>query len=367
MKILHVIYDDIKNPWCGGGGAVRAATMNEYIASKHDVTVISGNFPGALNETINGVKYVRIGLNKSYLLSRMSFSFILPFIFNKFSSDIVINDCSYFAPCFADIYTKRPCISIIHNLMGKHSFKIYSVIGVIPYLFEKILFYISKNIITPSNYTRKTLLKRYSLKNIVNIPNGISRKYFELLSDEKGYILFLGRVDIYMKGIDILIEAFNKVQDKHTKLVIVGDGKNSDVKTLRSMILKRNLQERIILVGRVHEEKKLELLRSCLFTVLPSRFEGWGIAAVEANASGKALLGSNIDGLKEAVINKKTAILVVPENAEALHEAMELLLHDVELRKSLGREGRLWAHDFAWDLLAEQQLVFYKSVALKCH
>lgn len=365
MKILHVIYDDVNNPWCGGGGAVRASNINEYIADKHEITVVSGNFPGAKNETINGVRYIRVGSSKSYLLSRVSFTFILPFILNRFPSDIVVNDCSYFAPCFADIYTKRPSISIVHYLMGKHSFRIYSVIGIIPYLFEKVLFYISTNIITPSKDTQEKLSKKYPLKNVFSIANGISEKYFELLPYEQAYILFLGRLDVYVKGIDILIESFGKVKNKHKKLIIAGHGKTNDVKNLKSMIFKKNLQNQVFLVGRVSGEKKLELLKNCLFMVLPSRFEGWGIAAVEANASGKALLGSNIDGLKEAVVNNKTAILVEPENINQLHEAMERLLDDVELRNSLGREGRLWAHNFAWDLLAEKQLDLYQSVILK--
>ena len=107
MKILHIIYDDINNSWCGGGGAYRVFKVNENIAHNHEVTVLTGNFPGARSEKINGVNFIRVGLKTSYLLSRLSFTLLVPFVIQKHQSDIVVNECSYFAPCFADLYTKR--------------------------------------------------------------------------------------------------------------------------------------------------------------------------------------------------------------------------------------------------------------------
>ena len=118
MKILHIIYDDVGNPWCGGGGALRAFKVNQCLAENNDITVITGNYPNAKNEMVDNVRFIRIGSKSSYLLSRLSFSLSIPYFINKFESDIVINDCSYFSPCFADIYTKRPVINIIHHLIG---------------------------------------------------------------------------------------------------------------------------------------------------------------------------------------------------------------------------------------------------------
>ena len=51
MKICHLMYDDVDNPWLGGGGAVRAMELYRRLASRHEITVVSGLFPGAELET----------------------------------------------------------------------------------------------------------------------------------------------------------------------------------------------------------------------------------------------------------------------------------------------------------------------------
>lgn len=110
---------------------------------------------------------------------------------------------------------------------------------------------------------------------------------------------------------------------------------------------------------------KSELLRTCMFLVMPSRFEGWGITAVEANAAGKAVLGTKIDCLSEAVKNNETAILVEPENVGQLLHSMEQLILDRETRIRLGNQGRVWAKRFSWQSISDEQSDFYQTVLNK--
>jgi glycosyltransferase involved in cell wall biosynthesis len=362
MRILHIIYDDVKNPWCGGGGALRAKRVNEYLSSTNQVTVLTGNFPGARHEKINNVKYIRIGSKASYLLSRISFSLLIPFYLRKLSRDILVNDISYFAPCFATLYTKRPCVNIIHHLMGIHSFKLYFILGVFTFFAEKIFLNSSREIITPSESVKESIESRYQGKKVKSIPNGVSRELFDLTPEERNFILFLGRIDFYMKGLDVLLESFCRVRHKGVSLKIAGSGKKGNVKKLVRLIRGYGLEERVKFLGRVDERDKLELLRTCLFLVMPSRFEGWGITAVEANAAGKAVVGTNIKGLSEAVVHEKTAILVEPENVESLTDAMDILIEERKLRRDLGRAGRVESGKFSWEAVAMEQFNFYQSV-----
>lgn len=362
MKILHVIYDDIRNPWCGGGGALRAARINEQLARRHQVTVVTGNFPGAKNERIQGVDYIRIGVKSSYILSRISFTLRIPLYMKTYTSDIVINDCSYFAPCFAALYTKRPCVNIIHHVMGNHSFRIYSVLGLLPFIAEKIFLQTSVNILTPSKSVKDAIQQRYHPQNIQNIANGVSGTLFEVKPEDKQFILFLGRIDIYMKGLDTLLASFSRIEDKEVRLRIAGSGKTGDVRKLQKLIGDYNLAGRVECLGRVSERTKIELLRTTLFLVMPSRFEGWGITAIEANAAGKPVLGTNIRGLSEAVVHNKTALLVEPGNIEELTAAMDYLIRNDEIRAHYGREGRIRAQGFSWESLSEKQAAFYQSV-----
>ena len=91
-------------------------------------------------------------------------------------------------------------------------------------------------------------------------------------------------------------------------------------------------------------------------------YEGWGIVAVEAGAAAKAVIGSKIPGLVDAVREGETGILVPPEDAERLAEAMRRLLQDRGCRRRLGRAGRRRAEHFSWDRAAGDQERFYERV-----
>lgn len=362
MRILNIIYDDIKNPWCGGGGALRVFKINEYLAKRNRIVVLTGNYPGAINEKIGDVHYFRIGLKSSYLLSRISFTLLIPFYLHRFKNDIIVNDFSFFSPCFADIYSRRPVVNVIHHLMGEHSFRLYPVIGLFPFINEKIFLSTAKNVITSTKAVRDDIKKRYPDKKVINIFNSIPDTLFGLTPEEDNFILFLGRIDIYMKGLDILIEAFSRIDSQNISLKIAGSGKSGDIKRLRRLVLSHGIGNRTEILGRVSESVKSELLRTCLFLVMPSRFEGWGITAIEANAASKPVIGTKIKGLSEAVKNNRTAILVEPENVEQLALSMTQLISDREKRALMGKQGRQWARRFSWKAISSDQYGFYQSV-----
>ena len=362
MKILHVIYDDVENPWCGGGGALRVLEVNERLSREHRITVLTGNFPGARDEQRGRVLYRRAGTKASYVMSRLSFALLAPFYIRKIEADIVVNECSFFAPCFADLYTRRPVVNVLHHIMGVHALKLHPFYGFFPFLAEKVFLKTVRNIVTSTRQVREFFREFDGRKRVVNIPNGVADDLFTLLPEEKNFILFLGRIDLYMKGLDLLIEAFYRIRDRDVFLKIAGSGKKGDVKRLIRKIQDYGMEERVSYLGRVSEEGKRELLRTCLFLVMPSRFEGWGITAVEANAAAKPVLGTKIWGLTEAVAEGRTGLLVEPGSSEKLAAAMKILLEDGALRKNLGKEGRVWAKTFSWAAIAEEQLAFYRSV-----
>jgi glycogen(starch) synthase len=362
LKILDIIYDDLKNPWCGGGGALRVYKVNERLAPHHDITVLTGHFPGAQEEEIHGPCYKRVGTKASYVLSRLSFALLVPFYIARFRGDIVVNECSFFAPSFADLYTNRPVVNVIHHLMDRHAFKIHPVVGFFPYLSEKGILKVAKNVITSAKSIRDEIERLYTDKRVTNIPNGVSEEFFALRPEEKPFILSLGRIDIYMKGLDLLLEAFSRVRSPSVSLKIAGAGKPGDIKRINELIRRLDLENRVEYLGRVRETEKLELLRTCLFLAMPSRFEGWGITAVEANAAGKAVLGTQIKGLTEAVENEQTALLIEPERIDQLVSAMDFLVENEDERRRLGRQGREWARRFSWESIAEEQFAFYQTV-----
>ena len=101
MNILHTLYDDINNPWCGGGGALRTWEIARRLSHKHQITILTGAYPNApREETIDGVHIRRVGSDRSYLLSRMSFAYHASREIAHANTDLWVHQFSAFAPLF---------------------------------------------------------------------------------------------------------------------------------------------------------------------------------------------------------------------------------------------------------------------------
>lgn len=366
MKILHLIYDDIRNPWCGGGGAVRAYEINRRLARRHDITVITGNYPGAKNEVIDGVRYVRVGSGRSYLLSRTTYSLLVPVISKNFGYDILVDDFSAFSPSFAPLWGKGKVVASILSYLGPHSFRKYPLVGALGFLFEYIYNKTCDVVITISPWLEEKIRGTKPNARVRCIYNGVNDELFHVPSDrEEDYILFIGRIDIYTKGIDTLLEAFAKVSCRvpGVALKLAGKGKERDLRKALSLIKKLNIGGKVEIIGPVYDlKRKARLFARSKFVCVPSRFEGWPIVSVEAAAVGKPVVGSRIPGLLDAVKDGETGILVPPEDPEKLADAMVYLLEHEDERRRLGENGRRWARRFRWDEIAQQQEKFYMEV-----
>ena len=75
------------------------------------------------------------------------------------------------------------------------------------------------------------------------------------------------------------------------------------------------------------------------------------------------MLGTDIDGLRDAVCHDETGVLVPPEDVNALAAGMRALIADDSRRRDLGTAGRAWAGQFSWDQLAEDlENVYLRTV-----
>ena len=361
MKILHILYDDAANPWVGGGGAVRAFEINKRLIPRHTVFMLTGNFPDAPSGVINGIHFRRIGYGGNYFLSRLTFMLLVPFYIRRYESDIIVNDFSVFSPVFAFWYTKGPVVSTFYHRIGRQAVRKFWFLGVFSYLFEKLFLAAAKNIITISPSVTRAIAKPNDRRRIECIYTGVDEVFFTAEPLNEGYIAFLGRLDIYMKGLDVLLKAVSRICG--IKVKIAGSGPEKNRKALEMMVAGYGLHGTVEIIGRINTPEKMEFLRRASFVVMPSRYEGWGISAIEASASGKAVIASNIPGLQDAVLDGKTGILVETDNPAALAEAIQRLIADPDYRGQLGRNGREWAKNFKWDAIAEKQEAFYREVA----
>ncbi len=108
---------------------------------------------------------------------------------------------------------------------------------------------------------------------------------------------------------------------------------------LRSGI-KANSLGNMISLGRLGEERLIESYQECDALLFPSRFEGFGYAALEAMACGKPVIASNSSALPEVVEDGVCGILCEPDNVDAFVQACKRLAEDPALCRRMGEAGR---------------------------
>lgn len=233
-------------------------------------------------------------------------------------------------------------------------------------------------VIAVSKFIKNKLEETYSLcgSKIVIIPNGInieefSRPSFDNLEKKwdlgKNAILFVKPYDP-RKGFHLMIKALQEVRQDfpHFTLIAVGprpDGKYGEY--IERLIYNSDIKKNIIFTGWVYGEDLISLYHQSDFVAMPSVYEAFGITALEAAACSKPVVGFRIGGLKEVVEDKKTGILVVPNDINALAHWTRVLLEDRELCKALGSNARRKARKYEWTRIAAIVEEIYKSVALE--
>jgi glycosyltransferase involved in cell wall biosynthesis len=143
-------------------------------------------------------------------------------------------------------------------------------------------------------------------------------------------------------GPDVLLEAFAKIHAArpNTKLILAGKGELQP--QLEKRVVELNLQNAVQILGRVDHDKVPALIRSFDIMVMPSVYESetFGVAAIEASASGVPVVASKVGGVPEAVIHNQTGLLVSPRDVDALATACITLIDNAALRRDMGQAGR---------------------------
>ncbi len=155
-------------------------------------------------------------------------------------------------------------------------------------------------------------------------------------------ILHVARL-VEVKGTLHLLRAF-AVLGGQAELVIIGDGPLR--KSLAAEAVSLGIAERVRFLGALSQAEVLAWMRKAAMLVLPSvrtgtgRIEGLGMVSLEAAATGVPVVGSDIGGIPEAVIDGQTGFLVPERDAEGLALKIGMLLADRPLRLAMGIAAR---------------------------
>ncbi|RZJ99768.1 MAG: glycosyltransferase, partial [Flavobacterium sp.] len=185
--------------------------------------------------------------------------------------------------------------------------------------------------ITPSERLSEMITHEFR-KPGDTLPNPvlINTESVEIIDGE--YLLYVGRLDPE-KGVLTLLKAFQKVlvNFPEEKLIIVGSG---SIQHLLELYVKENNLTNVLFLGVKNKSNLKELYASAKFTIVPSEFlESYGNVILESFAFKKAVIISDLLGLKNEVVENNCGLVFPYGNVDELQESIENLLTDTVLRK----------------------------------
>ena len=190
------------------------------------------------------------------------------------------------------------------------------------------------------------------------IHNGVDVNLFANVrpyNHQRPYLLAVGQL-VRHKGFDVLISAWAQIQPDWSEIdvLIAGDGRKR--MTLEASIQAKGLSGRVHLLGAVKREQVAALMRGSLAVVIPSRREPFGIVALEAMASGRPVIATQIGGLIEA-LDEAQVIWIPKVDQNCLARTLEEALGSIPINNSLtSRVNQMRASEHSWKAVSAQYL-----------
>jgi phosphatidylinositol alpha-mannosyltransferase len=191
---------------------------------------------------------------------------------------------------------------------------------------------------------------------------GVPAGLFHIKRRPQNFLLYFGRLDVFHKGIDTLLEAIAMIATRlpSIELRIAGRG---PVDRISALVDTAGLANNVRVLGAVSDAERDELLATAAIQIMPSRFEGFGLAAAEAMAAGVPLIATDVGSLPEVLDPPRGGRLVPASDPVALASAIEDLLADDDARALLSESARRSARRFDWDAVAEAHMRFLSNIA----
>ena len=227
----------------------------------------------------------------------------------------------------------------------------------------------SDEITANSKYTKNVITAiEYELKcNVEIIPMGVDTSRFNPnkasdlrnVFEEEYLILSVGRL-VDKKGIKYLIMAMEDVIKVFPKAKLIIGGSGPEKEKLENLSASLGLKENVIFVGYIENSDLPKYYASSDIFVLPSietkggDTEGLGVVLLEAMACGTPVIGSNIGGITDIILNNETGFLTQPENPKDIAEKIIELLSNEKTRQRVSDNAlKMITEKFSWDIVTK--------------
>lgn len=295
-------------------------------------------------------------------LSPFAYTLFVHKLKNRFSADIV----------FGNGYTLVDDVTWVHfsRLAGMKRLGYERWNIRVEAKLEKLLFDTSGFLLAPSSLVAEDLRKLYGLPSskILVQPHGVDIEYYNLPQERrevggkaegKVCLLFVGGYPL-RKGFHLLLRSLAGVRScRDLKLIAVGF--NPDL-NLQLLVERLDLKKVVSFEGIISTEKLKELYQLSDFYVLPSLYDPFSIATLEAMATGLPAVVSYYTGVKDVLRNWHDAVLIDPLDTKQFTEVLDVLINDEKLRRRMGMNAKLTAERYCWENVAKSTTEIFERI-----
>ncbi len=375
MKIGIVCY-----PTFGGSGVVATELGLELSKRGHEIHFITYNQPVRLELLGNNVHYHEVNVPEYPLFHYQPYELAL-------SSKLVdmvklhkieILHVHYAIPhAYAAYMAKKmlqeegiyvPIVTTLHGtditLVGSH-----------PFYKPAVTFSINKSdaVTAVSQSLKEDTLRLFDIKNDISVvPNFIDlEKYNQgfkdcqramMANDDEKIITHISNLRPVKRVVDVIKIFYNIQKEIPAKLMLVGEGPERE--KVENLCKELDIMDRVIFFGRSNEIDKI-LCFSDLF-LLPSQTESFGLAALEAMASGVPVISSNTGGIPEVNINGVSGYLSHVGDIDAMSDNALRILKDKQILKTFKDNARKQSLNFDLHKIVPQYEAIYEDTLAKC-
>ncbi|WP_420127056.1 glycosyltransferase family 4 protein [Longimicrobium sp.] len=362
IRVVHCIYDDPRNPWVGGGGAVRLHEIYRRLAGQLDVTIVTGRFPGARDEDAEGFRSVRLGAASPYAWSRLTYGRAATRLLRTAAYDAAVFDFSAYTPI--RIPADRPVGVMLGQMAGPTARVRWGrVPGAAVGGWERMQLRRARWVAAVSPWLldeARPALRADAETTVIGA--GVDERFFRVRRAERDFLLYYGRFDVFQKGIDVLLDAMAILVRDRPNLALKVAGRGKDAQRIAAMIAERGLQASVELIANPTHDDVHALMAGALAMVMPSRFEGFGMVAAEAMAAGIPVVAAGVDAVPD-VVGEDGGVLVPREDAAATAAAIAALLDAPDRRAALSASARVRARRWSWDEVARDHLAWLNRIS----
>ncbi|OGJ63870.1 hypothetical protein A3E47_01315 [Candidatus Peribacteria bacterium RIFCSPHIGHO2_12_FULL_54_10] len=237
----------------------------------------------------------------------------------------------------------------------------------------------AQSVTVPSHFTRDKI-QEYAKEQypIEIIHNGVNiarfQKKLDLTALQKQYtgrkiLITIGAL-IGRKGHDLVLRALARIVPEEPRILYLIIGEGNTRKPLEALVDELHLQNHVEFCGERTGDDLVALLQIAdIYVHTPKyahgKFEGFGIVYLEAGACGKPVIATDAGGVRDAIINGQTGVIVPDNDIPGIAGAIRELLRDPEKARRLGEQGRLYAQEHDWEIIVEKFLELYHVCSLR--